>query len=193
MTRSGLAKRPATYEDLIKVPDHMVAEILNGELYVTPRPAVPHALAASAIGFELGAPFQYGRGGPGGWWILFEPELHLGPDVIVPDLAGWRQSRMPQPPATPSITLAPDWVCEVLSPATEALDRVRKLRVYAREDVTHLWFVKPDSQTLEVFRLEEHRWVLVATHDGDVSVHVEPFEAIALDLFRLWGRSAPEP
>ena len=192
MTRPGLAKRSATYEDLLKVPDHLVAEILEGELYTTPRPAVPHAVAASALGSELGGPFQQGRGGPGSWWILDEPELHLGSDVLVPDLAGWRRSRMPQLPNAPAMTVAPDWVCEVLSPSTEALDRVLKLRVYAREGVSHVWFANPRTQTLEVLRLEGDQWLVTAVHDGDTSVRVEPFEAVPLDLFRLWGRSTPE-
>ena len=193
MPRPGLAKRSATYEDLLKVPDHFVAEILEGELYATPRPAMPHAVAASALGSELGGPFQQGRGGPGGWWILDEPELHLGSDVIVPDLAGWRRSRVPQVPAVAAMTIPPDWVCEILSPSTEALDRVPKLNAYARERVAHVWFINPRSQMLEVLRLEGARWTVVATHDGDVSVTVEPFDAVPLDLYRLWGRDAPAP
>lgn len=193
MARPGLTKRAATYEDLLKVPDHLVAEILEGELYATPRPAVPHAVAASVLGSELGGPFHQGRGGPGGWWILYEPELHLSPDVVVPDLAGWRRTRLPQLPDAAAITVAPDWICEILSPSTEAIDRVPKLRTYAREGVSHVWFVNPRTHTLEVLRLDGRTWALVATHDGDGSVSVEPFEAIALDLFRLWGRTAPAP
>jgi Uma2 family endonuclease len=192
MSRPGLAKRPATYEDLVKVPNHLVAEILEGDLYATPRPAAPHALAASALGGGLFGPFNSGRGGPGGWWILFEPELHLGPDVVVPDLAGWRRSTLPQIPNAPAITVAPDWACEILSPSTEAMDRVPKLRIYARERVSHVWFVNPRSFTLEVLRLEAERWVVAATHDGDQVVHGEPFDAVPLELFRLWGRDAPE-
>lgn len=192
MSRQGLAKRPATYEDLVKVPDHLVAEILEGDLYATPRPAAPHALAASALGGGLFGPFNSGRGGPGGWWILFEPELHLGPDVVVPDLAGWRRSTLPQIPNALAINVAPDWVCEILSPSTEAMDRVPKLRIYARERVSHVWFVNPRSFTLEVLRFDEGRWVVVATHDGDQIVHAEPFDAVPLELFRLWGRDAPE-
>ena len=193
MPRPGLAKRPATYEDLLKVPDHFVAEILEGELYATPRPAMPHAVAASALGSELGGPFQQGRGGPGGWWILDEPELHLGSDVIVPNLAGWRRSRVPQVPAVAAMTIPPDWVCEILSPSTEALDRVPKLNAYSRERVAHVWFINPRSQTLEVLRLEGARWTVVATHAGDVSVTVAPYDAVPLDLYRLWGRDAPAP
>jgi Uma2 family endonuclease len=192
VTRSGLAKRAATYDDLLKVPDHLVAEILEGELYATPRPAVPHAVAASVLGSELGGPFHQGRGGPGGWWILDEPELHLGADILVPDLAGWRRSTLLHLPDAAAITVAPDWVCEILSPATEALDRVPKLRIYAREGVSHVWLVNPRTQTLEALRLDKGAWLLVATYDGDVSVRVGPFEALPLDLFRLWGRTTPD-
>ncbi len=192
MSRPTLARRTATYADLMRVPDHLVAEILEGELYATPRPTVPHAVAASALGVDLGGPFDRGRGGPGGWWILFEPELHLAADVVVPDLAGWRRSRVPVLPNAPAMTVAPDWVCEILSPSTEAMDRVPKLRIYAREGVAHVWFVNPKTQTLEVLRLEEDHWVVAATHDGDVTVTVEPFEAVPLELFRLWGHAVPE-
>jgi Uma2 family endonuclease len=184
--------RAATYEDLMKVPDNLVAEILNGELYASPRPSVSHAVASSALGSELGGPFHQGRGGPGGWWILFEPELHLGADVVVPDLSGWRRSRLPTLPDAAAISLAPDWVCEILSPSTEAIDRVPKLRIYAREGVPHVWFVNPRTRTLEVLRLVGATWMVVATHDGDVTITVEPFDALPFDLFRLWGRTSPE-
>src|SRR3972149_4563963 len=136
-------KRRATYDDLLRVPDHRVAEIVDGDLHVSPRPASRQALAKSVLGWELGAPFDRGRGGPGGWWILFEPELHLGQDVLVPDLAGWRRARVASMPDAPWIDVAPDWVCEVISPSTESIDRGRKLRIYAREAVAHLWLVNP--------------------------------------------------
>ena len=157
MSRPGLTKRRATYEDLMEVSDLKVAEILEGELYASPRPAVPHALATSVLGIEIGGPFQQGRGGPGGWWILDEPELHLSQDVVVPDLAGWRRERMAALPDAPAIALAPDWVCEVLSPSTEAIDRVPKLRIYAREGVGHVWLINPVTRTLEALRLETAR------------------------------------
>ncbi len=164
---------------------------MAGELYTSPRPANPHALASSAVGFELGAPYQYGRGGPGGWWILDEPELHPGDDVLVPDLAGWRRGRPPEKPSGAFFTLAPDWVCEIVSPGTERLDRTLKLPIYARQAVAHAWIVNPLTRTLEVFRLEQGRWSLVATHGDDALVRVEPFAEIELDLLRVWGESRP--
>ena len=180
-------KRRATYDDLLGVPEHKVAEIVDGDLHVSPRPASRHALAAAGLDRALGPPFHDGRGGPGGWWILFEPELHLGGDVLVPDLAGWRRQRMPEFPDTAAFTLAPDSVCEVVSPSTERLDRARKMPAYAREGVGHLWVVNPTARTLEVYRLAEQRWVLLATHEGEATVRAEPFEAVELDLAALWG------
>ncbi|HEY5569545.1 MAG TPA: Uma2 family endonuclease [Gammaproteobacteria bacterium] len=179
-------KTGATYEDLRAVPEHLVAEIFDGELYATPRPAPPHAHAASVLGGELSGPFHRGRGGPGGWWILDEPELHLGTDVLVPDLAGWRRERLPALPTTPYFALAPDWVCEILSPSTETIDRAKKLAIYAREGIRHAWLVNPASQTLEVLRLESQRWAVLAIHEGTATVRAEPFDAIELELAALW-------
>ncbi len=132
-------KRVATYADLLAAPENVVAEIIDGDLYTSPRPASRHALALSALGAELLTPFQHGRGGPGGRWIVDEPELHLRDDVLIPDIAGWRRSRMPEFPDAAYFTLVPDWVCEILSPSTERMDRLRKLAVYARERVGHAW------------------------------------------------------
>src|SRR4051812_44978930 len=106
---------PATAADLARLPPHVVGEIVDGVLQVSPRPASPHARAASTLQVDLGGPFDRGRGGPGGWWIVVEPELRFGADVVVPDLAGWRRERLPTWPDVPFFTLAPDWVCEVLS------------------------------------------------------------------------------
>ena len=186
------ARRRATYEDLLKVPDTMVAEILDGELYATPRPASPHARAASMMGGDLSGPFDRppgGPGGPGGWWILDEPELHLGPDVVVPDVAGWRREKMPVLPNVAAFTQAPDWACEVVSPTTAGADRVRKMRIYARESVGHLWLVDPLAKTVEVYRLENGRWVVASTHTGSESVRAEPFGAVELEIARWWLES----
>jgi Uma2 family endonuclease len=191
MSRPVPVRHPATYEDLQKVPDHLVAEILDGDLYATPRPAIPHAIATSALNSELGRPFSSGVGGPGGWWMLVEPELHLADDIVVPDLAGWRRARVPDLPRDAFLTIPPDWVCETISPSTEHLDRGKKLAIYAREGVSHVWLVTPLSETLESYRLEQSRWLLLETRASDVSAHIEPFDAIALELWRLWGRSEP--
>ncbi len=185
---TAAAKRGATYEDLLRVPDPLVAEIVHGVLYTNPRPAIPHARATSVLGADLGGPFDRGRGGPGGWILLDEPELHFAADVLVPDIAGWRRERMHEPPATAFIDLASDWVCEVLSPSTQALDRSDKMDVYARERVQHLWFVEPIARTLEVYRLESTAWLRLATFRDDARVRIEPFDAIELELGALWIR-----
>lgn len=186
------ARQPATYEDLLEVPDILVAEIIDGELHVTPRPAPKHADAGSGLGGALRGPFDRGRGGPGGWRILFEPELHLKADVLVPDLAGWRRTRLPVLPDEAFFSIAPDWACEVLSPSTAALDRVKKLAVYAREGVSHVWLVDPVAHTLEVLRLEGGRWTILSAGSGLAVLRAEPFEAIELDLSLLWEETPPD-
>lgn len=187
MVRSLALGRPATYEDLQRVPDHLVAEIIDGDLYATPRPALRHALAASSLGAELVPPFQNGRGGPGGWWILDEPELHFGADIVVPDLAGWRRERLPTVPDDAFLTLAPDWLVEVLSPSTAQLDRVKKLAIYAREQVASVWLVDPSQRVLEVLALDEGRWIIEGTYGPEGLVRAAPFEEVEISLARLWG------
>lgn len=182
------AKRRATYEDLLAVPDRLVAEIIDGVLTTTPHPAARHAWASSSLGGELHGPFMRGKGGPGGWILLDEPELHLHADVLVPDLAGWRRERMPELPDTAAFDLPPDWVCEVLSPSTAATDRAEKMPIYAREGVTHLWLVDPIARTLEVCRLEQGRWVLLQTWRDNAKVRAEPFAEYELDLEGLWAK-----
>ncbi len=187
-------KRPATYEDILALPPHVTGQIVDGELFATPRPANPHATASSTLGMDIGGAYQRGRGGPGGWWIVFEPEIHLGRNVLVPDLAGWRRSRFPAIPATAFFTLAPDWVCEVLSPSTASFDRVKKMRVFAAEGVGHAWLVDPGARTLEVYRLAEGRWVLLSAHEETEVVRAEPFEELEIVLSDLWvEREPPAP
>lgn len=172
------------------VPETMVAEILDGVLHTQARPSPPHAKAASVLGGELHSPFRRGRGGPGGWVLVFEPEIHLGPrpDKVVPDLAGWRRERMPDELGTEAHdTLPPDWICEVLSPGTEAHDRGTKMRIYRREGVGHVWLLNPIARTLETYHLEGGRWVLLDTYEGEATVRAEPFEAFELDLSLLWA------
>lgn len=181
------------YEEYLRVPSHLRAEIVGGILYVLPRPAPRHANASSGVGGELRGPFQRGRGGPGGWWILDEPELQLEPKApVVPDLAGWRLERMPELPETAYFTIAPDWVCEVLSRSTEKLDRDEKLPYYASHGVKHAWLLDPIDKRLEVYTLDDdRRWRAVRVHEGDVVVRADPFAAIELDLAAMWGSPAP--
>ncbi|MBI5495023.1 MAG: Uma2 family endonuclease [Deltaproteobacteria bacterium] len=181
------AARRATYQDVLAAPPHMVAEVMDGMLELHPRPAGPHASVASTLGEELGPPFKRGRGGPGGWIILDEPELHLGDDILVPDLGGWRRTRMPHVANVPYFELAPDWACEVLSRSTARLDRGGKLPVYAREKVGHVWLVDPLLRMVEVLRLEGEHYSVIGVHRDDAKVRLEPFDAIELDLAVLWA------
>ena len=180
-------KSNATYADLYSIPENFVGEILGGELYATPRPAYPHAFSASVLGAQILGPFQLGINGPGGWLVLDEPELRMADDVLVPDLGAWRRERLPAVPTDAYPAVAPDWVCEVLSPSTEKIDRAKKLAIYAREGVAYAWLVEPLQQTLEVLRLESGRWSLLATWSARDRVRAEPFEAIELDLATLWA------
>jgi Uma2 family endonuclease len=167
-------------------PPEMVAEIVDGGLYLMPRPRPRHARAALRLARRLGAFDDDG----GGWVLLMEPELHFGPkpDKIVPDVAAWRRERLPEVPDDAAITIAPDWVCEVLSDRTRRLDRGKKQRIYARERVGHLWFADPEAQILEVFRLEGGRWLLVDAFEGDAKVRAEPFDSVELEIGALWAR-----
>lgn len=184
--------RRALYAAYQAVPAHERAEIIRGTLYVTPRPGPQHANASSVLGSELGGPFQRGRGGPGGWWILDEPELHLVElEPLVPDLAGWRVERMPRLPATAYFTVVPDWVCEVLSKSTEDIDRNKKLPLYAELGVAHVWLVDPVARTLEVHALGTgSRWREVRIHREDDRVCAAPFEAVQIELAALWSTPA---
>ena len=151
-------KKGATYDDLARVPEHYVAEMFDGDLYASPRPALPHARAAVVLVGKLGDSFDFGNG-PGGWLLLVEPELHFGNDVLVPDLAGWKRERLPSTPNEPYSTLAPDWICEVVSKSTEDHDREVKMPIYAREGVRHAWLLDPVKRTLKVYVLDEGgRW-----------------------------------
>jgi Uma2 family endonuclease len=181
------ARKPATYQDLCDLPPNRVGQIVHGMLYSHPRPAPKHALSSSALGGKLFPRFHMGDGGPGGWWVLFEPELHLGNDVLVPDLAGWRRERMPALPETAWFDLAPDWVCEILSPGTARLDRIEKMPIYAADGVKHLWLIDPELRMLEAYENQQGRWTLIASHADQEVVRVAPFDAAVLELGWLWA------
>ena len=181
------ARKRATYEDLYNIPENMTGEIINGELVVTPRPSRKHTSAASSLGYKLGPAYQFGEGGgPGGWIIIVEPEIGLGGDIVVPDLAGWRRERFPIAEDHNWISVAPDWVCEVLSPGTFRRDKIEKMPAYARHGVAHFWSIDPLNKTLEVFKLEAARWVLLGVYAEDDKVRAEPFQEVEIDLTNLW-------
>jgi hypothetical protein len=180
----------ATYQDVLDAPEHLVAEILGGELVLTPTPAPPHMKASLQLIRQLAGPFEDGVGGPGGWSFLYETEIHFateGLEVLVPDLAGWRRGRMPEMPP-PGIHVAPDWVCETLSPSTEKIDRTRKMAIYAREQVGHVWLLDPRRRSFETFRLEggTYRPGAPPSDPARAGLRAEPFDAVALDLSNLW-------
>ena len=187
------SRRPAAYEDLLAVPEHLVAELIDGDLYTSPRPAPRHAATASALIGLLHGPFDLGRNGPGGWRILFEPELHLRDDVLVPDIAAWRRERLPRLPDEAYFSIAPDWICEVQSPSSAALDRGKKLGVYAREAVKHAWMLDPLAEILEVLRFEAGLWTILGTHVEAQVVNAEPFQTLGLELSLLWEPDSPGP
>lgn len=183
--------RHATYADIEALPPNVVGEILFGSLHVQPRPARRHAAAASRMGGQLGPPFELGSGGPGGWIILDEPELHLGPHVVVPDLAGWHASRLEGKGDGAFFEEVPDWICEVHSPSTRHADLGPKRRVYATYGVPYLWYVDPVAQSLEVFKLQKQDWLLTHTFVSAEEVCAPPFDAITFDLKLLWPFDKP--
>lgn len=184
---TATAAKLATDEDLFDLPENLVGEIIHGQLIARPRPAPRHVVASSAIGDELVGPFQKGRGGPGGWWILDEPELHLGPHILVPDLVGWRRERLPTMLETAYFTLPPDWVWEVLSPGTARTDRADKMPIYAAQEISFLWLIDSALYTLEGFVLRDGYWLLEHVYQEDDEACAIPFDAIAFRLADLWA------
>jgi Uma2 family endonuclease len=183
------SKQRATYDDLLKLPENMVGEIIDGELVASPRPSPGHGRAAYVVGRDLGSSFDRAPGGsdrPGGWFFLSEPELHLHGDVLGPDVAGWLRERMVRKPMTNGIELTPDWVCEVLSPSTARYDRDGKMKIYAREKVSHVWLIDPANRTLEVYGLRGEQLLPLEVYGGDDKVRAEPFAALELELSGLW-------
>ena len=179
--------RPATYEDLVALDEIFIAEIIGGELYGTRRLPPRHSRTSTALGLTLDAAGSFQARSSSPWWIFRAVEIHLGNDVVVPDWAAWRRHRFERFPAADYFSDAPDWVCEVLTPDTVALDRVKKLSIYAREGVGHAWLIDPDAGTLEVLRLEHGRWTILATHAGTEIVRAEPFAEIEIELPSLWA------
>lgn len=195
MAANPARKRTYTYDDVLAAPANMVAELIDGDLYLSPRPRPRHSRLESQINLDV-ANFDGPTGGgpgepPGGWWICTEPELHLfGPraQAMVPDLAGWRRQHLPELPDEAWFSVAPDWVCEIASPKTAFHDRAVKLPKYAEAGVPWAWIVDPAERYLEVLRRNAAGlWEVVAVHGGDQEdVRAEPFTARAIDLRRWW-------
>ncbi len=178
---------PALYRQIEDLPEHLTGEILDGRLVTHPRPAWPHAIAAGALHSQVQRAYHLGRGGPGGWVVVFEPELHLEADVLAPDIGGWRRERLGgKVPKIAAATIAPDWVCEVTSPSAGPRDRVVKSRLYHRHGVAYYWIIDPDTRTLEVFERRPDGWLLAQTASDDDTVSPAPFPELALSLADLW-------
>lgn len=184
-----VAKKPATYEDLLAYPEDVRAEIVAGEIRVLPSPRPRHSRAQRTLGRYVGGPYDDddGRGGPGGWWILLEVDVRLSEhDIVRPDVSGWRRERLPEPWDVRPIDVAPDWVSEVLSPSNAKHDRLVKRRLYAKHGVPYYWLVDPGARTLEALPLVDGSWHEIGVYgDGDV-VRIEPFADIELDVGRLF-------
>ena len=182
------AKRRATYKDLYGIPENMTGQIIDGDLVVTPRPSTRHSYVASSLGAEIVPQYRFSRSGegPGGWIILFEHELMLGEHLLVPDFSGWRKERFPGVPNENWISIPPDWVCEILSPSTARLDRVRKSPIYAQHEIPYLWLIDPNEKTLELFRLHAGKWLMLAAFAENDKVRAEPFQEVEIDLANLW-------
>jgi hypothetical protein len=184
--------RSATYADIEALPPHVTGEILFGALHTQPRPANPHVGGSSSIGMMIGPPYQYGRGGPGGWYIVDEPELHLGPHVVVPDLAGWKVDRVRGKTKQKFFDVPPDWVCEVLSESTMKIDRLDKARIYALYGVTHMWHLDPVAKILKVFQLQNENWLRINIFAAEDNVVAPPFEDANFKLGDLWPLDDPD-
>lgn len=192
------AKKPATYEDLLALPEGVKAEILHGALVVPPAPWPRHSGVQGKLRAFVGRPFDDddGLGGPGGWWIFLEVDVRLRPhDIVRPDLAGWRRERLPDPWDERPIDVVPNWICEVISPSNAGADRVTKRNLYAESGVAHTWIADPLARTLETFRLDpsSRMWGNEGAFDATAVARVPPFEAIELDLARIFPPAPPEP
>lgn len=183
------SRKPSLYEQLLVLPEGLTGEIVNGQLRTQPRPGWAHILAASRLGADIEGPYGRGRGGPGGWWIIDEPEVHfvLDREVLVPDIAGWRKEHMPSPPEGHKVPVVPDWVCEILSPSTRSTDREEKIPLYAHYGVRFAWLVDPKTRILEAYRLVDEKWRSLGTFRDDDIVSVAPFDAVAIRLSDLWA------
>lgn len=187
-----LAKRHANGDDLCALPEHFVAELIDGDLYASDQPSALHAFVRSGLAIALIGESR--KGSLTDWYVAHRPEHHLAGNVLVPDVGAWRRAPGFRLPEAWQDAPPPDWVCEVLDPTSEAVDRHKKLPIYARAGVNHAWIVTPETRTIEVLRRVRGNWVLVAAHVGNTPVRAEPFDAVELDPTEWWGGpETPDP
>lgn len=183
------ARKRATYEDLLALPEGVHAEIIDGEIRVFPSPLPEHSFAQNVLGSSVGVPFQASDGGrgPGGWWILPEVDVRFeSRDTIRPDLAGWRRERLPNPRGIRPIEIPPDWICEIVSPSSMRHDNVVKRALYARSGVQFFWIVDPEARTLAALRLAGQQWLELGVWDDTATVRIPPFDAIEIEVGALF-------
>jgi hypothetical protein len=182
--------RKATYADIDALPEHTTGELIDDVLYTQGRPALPHALVASGLVAQLDSTFGFGGNGPHVFLFAIEPELHLGDDVLVPDLAAWRAERLPPQSRRGAFTsVAPDWLAEIASPSTSIRDRRVKMPAYARHGVDPLWLVAPTEGCLEAYQRLDDRWLVLGTWSDDTDARIPPFDAVPIDLGSVWERA----
>ncbi len=182
------ARKLPTIADLDALPRHVKGEIIEGVLYTMTRPRARHQRMAALLTSRIHDPFDRGRGGPGGWWILVEPGIELpNTPEIAPDLAGWRRERVPEMPDDRAVDVVPDWVCEILSPSNRRHDLLVKKPYYARVGVTFHWLVDREARTLTAYRLEGGHWLELGTWGDETEARIAPFDAVPFDVAALWA------
>jgi Uma2 family endonuclease len=194
MSTSKPSMKPPTLADLDALPPGIVGEIIEGVLYTMTKPRARHQRTGTGIGSDLRGPFDLGRGGPGGWWIIAEPGIELPNDTkeISPDVAGWRRERMPELPVDEPIRVVPDWVCEILSKTTRRHDQLVKLPYYADVGVPYAWIVDLEARVLTAQRLESGRWLTIGTYSDETEARIAPFDAVPLNVADWWPPGQPE-
>ena len=183
-SRPEFAPDTDLYAALEALPHDLTGEIVDGQLHATPRPGPQHVRAASVLVMDIGPPFHRGRGGPGGWQIIAEPEVHFirKIELTVPNIAGWRRERLPSMPKTAFFEIVPDWICEIASPSTGRYDRHTKLPAYERHGVPIVWLLHPVQRWLEVHVLEDGGYACSGRIEGDAPIRQPPFEVVAIDV-----------
>lgn len=193
----ALARKLATYDDLLALPEDARAELLAGEVIVQPSPTVRHQRINAKLGYRISGSFDDDDDddarGPGGWWIVHDVDIRLtAHDVVRPDLSGWRRARVPLLPESRPVDAVPDWICEILSPSNAKRDRGYKSDLYATHGVGHYWIVDQVEGLLEAFVLRGGTWSRIGMYDDSQRHRIPPFDAVELSLRGLFKPPAPQ-